>query len=95
MSKGLFLALLLVFTPMVCHASLPGVIGAAFGYGGPMFPATLIVGISIGSYLLKMGVSVLGAGDHHIKVIEHVAKATIVVSAVYAMLKTIFELLGI
>lgn len=95
MSKELLIAVLLIFSPAICYASLPGIIGDAFGRGGPMYPATLILGISIGSWLLKMGASVLGVAENNIRILEKVAKVSIVISAVYAMLKTIFELLGI
>jgi hypothetical protein len=87
-----WLIVCILFTPAITHASLAGLIGQTFGYGGPGFPVTLIVVMDIGRWLVKQ--TPIGS-NKYIDPIIRALQAGIAVAAVLGFFKTIFDLMGL
>lgn len=83
--------------PVVCYADLAGVIGEAFGPGGPGRAVIWIVALDVGRWLIKTVAEVCGkgSGGKWIDYIVRSAQVGIVIASVYGLVNTAFNLLGL
>jgi len=79
----------------ICHAGVASVIGDTFGPNGPGRPVIWLLGLSIGRFLLTEIQSLMGGSTKGIIMIIKCAEIGIVIAAVYALLNTAFNLLGL
>jgi len=94
--KVVVMVLTAVFVPALAFAGLASVIGETFGPGGPAHPVVWLIGLSVGRWLIKTVVSITGGSSGQwIDMIVRCAEIGIVIAAVYALLNTAFNLLGL
>lgn len=90
----LMVGMMLLF-PSVAFAGIATIIGDTFGPGGPGRPVMWLLGLSIGRFILNEIQSLMGGSSKGINMIIKCAEVGIVVTAVYALLNTAFNLLGL
>lgn len=91
----IILFVLFVTIPSICYAGVASVIGDTFGVNGPGRPVIWLLGLGIGRFLLGEIQSLLGGSTKGINMIIRCAEIGIVIAAVYALLNTAFNLLGL
>lgn len=91
----MLIVLFSLIMPGVANAGLAGVISGTFGPGGPGYPVIWLLGLSIGRFILGEIQSLMGGSTKGINMIIKCAEIGIVIAAVYALLNTAFNLLGL
>jgi hypothetical protein len=86
---------LFAMIPSIAHAGIASVIGDTFGPNGPGRPVMWLLGLSIGRFILNEIQTLVGGSVKGINMIIKCAEIGIVIAAVYALLNTAFNLLGL
>ena len=93
--KVLLMVISAFAVPTIGFAGIASLISSTFGPGGPCFPVTLLVACAVGRQLFKQILTITGGNGSNIDLVTRCFEVGIVISAVYGLLNTAFNLLGL
>ncbi|MBP2653374.1 MAG: hypothetical protein H6Q73_943 [Firmicutes bacterium] len=93
--RVVIMVLTVLLIPNIVFAGLASVIGETFGPSGPAHAVIWLIGLSVGRWIIKTVISITGGSGQWIDMIVRCAECGIVIAAVYGLMNTAFNLLGL